>query len=187
MTNDQSGKEKLKKLVRERSLLSGADFTLASGETSQYYFNMKNTTFHPEGALLLSDLILEILEPFNVESLGGLEMGAVPIAAAVTSRSFQKGQPVAGFFVRKQAKGHGTKSLIEPNQPEGTKVAVIEDVTTTGTSALQAVDTLEAAGCKVSVVVTLVDRQEGADAAFAKRNLPFRSLFRSSDFDLYAS
>ena len=111
-------------------------------------------------------------------------MGAVPIAAAVTSRSFQKGRPIAGFFVRKQTKGHGTKSLIEPNQPEGTKVAIIEDVTTTGASALQAVDALEAAGCKVSVVVTLVDRQEGAESAFAGRNLPFHALFHSSEFDV---
>jgi len=187
MTNCQNMKEKLKNLVRAKSLLSGANFTLASGETSQYYFNMKNTTFHPEGSLLLSDLILEMLEPFNVQSIGGLEMGAVPIAAAVTSRSFQKGQPVAGFFVRKQTKGHGTKSLIEPNQPAGTKVAIIEDVTTTGASALQAVDAVEAAGCEVSVVLTLVDRQEGAKEAFARRNLSFHALFRASDFAVSAA
>tara|TARA_Y100000588_G_C13896722_1_gene771026 strand:- start:67 stop:612 length:546 start_codon:yes stop_codon:yes gene_type:complete len=180
-------KEKLKNLVREKSLLSGENFTLASGETSQYYFNMKNTTFHPEGALLLSDLILEMLESFKVDSIGGLEMGAVPIAAAVTSRSFQKGRPISGFFVRKQTKGHGTKSLIEPHQPEGTKVAIVEDVTTTGASALQAVEALEAVGCEVSVVITLVDRQEGAKTAFAKRDLPFHALFRSSDFDLSAT
>ena len=187
MTSRTNIKEKLKNLVRKKSLLSGANFTLASGETSQYYFNMKNTTFHPEGSLLLSDLILELLEPYKVESIGGLEMGAVPIAAAVTCRSFQTEQPITGFFVRKQTKGHGTKSLIEPNQPAGTKVAIIEDVTTTGASALQAVDAVEAAGCKVSVVITLVDRQEGAKEAFAGRNLPFHALFRASDFDISAS
>tara|TARA_B100001123_G_scaffold1676_1_gene2331 strand:- start:199 stop:762 length:564 start_codon:yes stop_codon:yes gene_type:complete len=187
MTSRTNIKEKLKNLVRKKSLLSGANFTLASGETSQYYFNMKNTTFHPEGSLLLSDLILELLEPYKVESIGGLEMGAVPIAAAVTCRSFQTEQPITGFFVRKQTKGHGTKSLIEPNQPAGTKVAIIEDVTTTGASALQAVDAVEAAGCKVSVVITLVDRQEGAKEAFAGRNLPFHALFRASDFDVSAT
>ena len=187
MTSRTNIKEKLKNLVRKKSLLSGANFTLASGETSQYYFNMKNTTFHPEGSLLLSDLILELLEPYKVESIGGLEMGAVPIAAAVTCRSFQTEQPITGFFVRKQTKGHGTKSLIEPNQPAGTKVAIIEDVTTTGASALQAVDAVEAAGCKVSVVITLVDRQEGAKEVFAGRNLPFHALFRASDFDVSAS
>ena len=84
MKSCKNMKEKLKNLVRDKSLLSGADFTLASGETSQYYFNMKNTPFDPEGSLLLSDLILELVEPYNVESIGGLEMGAVPIAAAVT-------------------------------------------------------------------------------------------------------
>ena len=187
MKSCKNMKEKLKNLVRDKSLLSGADFTLASGETSQYYFNMKNTTFDPEGSLLLSDLILELVEPYNVESIGGLEMGAVPIAAAVTCRSFQKERPIAGFFVRKQTKGHGTKSLIEPNQPAGTRVAVIEDVTTTGASALQAVDAVEAAGCEVSVVITLVDRQEGATEAFTRRNLPFHALFRASDFDVAAS
>ncbi|MBT05297.1 MAG: orotate phosphoribosyltransferase [Rhodospirillaceae bacterium] len=187
MTSCTNIKEKLKNLVREKSLLCGANFTLASGETSQYYFNMKNTTFHPEGSLLLSDLILELLEPYRVDSIGGLEMGAVPIAAAVTCRSFQTDLPIAGFFVRKQTKGHGTKSLIEPNQPAGTKVAIIEDVTTTGASALQAVDALEAAGCKVSVIITLVDRQEGATEAFASRNLPFHALFSASDFDVSAA
>ena len=177
-------KTKLQRLIKENSLLRGPNFTLASGETSKYYFNMKNTTFDPEGSSLLSDLILEILEPFDVESIGGLEMGAVPIAASVTSRSFQKGRPIGGFFVRKETKKHGTKSLIEPEQVAGTKVAVIEDVTTTGTSALRAVDALEAAGCKVSVVITLVDRMEGARKAFSGRNLDFVALFEASDFDL---
>ena len=111
-------------------------------------------------------------------------MGAVPIAASVTSRSFQKGKPIAGFFVRKETKKHGTKLLIEPEQAAGTKVAVIEDVTTTGASALRAVDALEAAGCEVLVVITLVDRMEGAKKVFAGRDLDFIALFSSSDFDL---
>jgi orotate phosphoribosyltransferase len=182
--NTKNLKPKLRQLIKQNSLLRGPNFTLASGETSKYYFNMKNTTFDPEGSSLLSDLILEILESFDVESIGGLEMGAVPIAASVTSRSFQTGRPIAGFFVRKEAKKHGTKSLIEPEQAAGTRVAVIEDVTTTGASALRAVNALEAAGCKVSVVITLVDRIEGAKEAFANRDLDFVALFDSSDFDL---
>ena len=185
--NSEDKKTKLRHLIREHSLLQGEAFTLASGETSQYYFNMKNTTFHPEGSLLLSDLILGLLEPYSVDSIGGLEMGAVPIAAAVTCRSSQKGQPITGFFVRKQTKEHGTKALIEPNQPVGTRVAIIEDVTTTGASALQAVDAVKEAGCEVSVIITLVDREEGAKEAFAGRNLPFHALFHASDFNISAT
>ena len=171
-------------MIRKNSLLQGDAFTLASGEISQYYFNMKNTTFDPEGSSLLSSLILEILKPFEVQSIGGLEMGAVPIATAVASHSFQKGASIAGFFVRKETKQHGTKSLIEPKQKAGTNVAIVEDVTTTGASALRAVDALEKAGCNVSLVISLVDRMEGAEEAFTKRDIHFVSLFKASDFDI---
>ena len=182
--NSEDKKIKLRHLIRKHSLLQGEDFTLASGETSQYYFNMKNTTFHPEGSSLLSDLILEILKPFKVQSIGGLEMGAVPISAAVACRSSQKGSSISGFFVRKETKKHGTKSLIEPEQGTGINVAVVEDVTTTGASALKAVEALETAGCKVSVVISLVDRMEGATETFASKNLRFIALFKASDFDI---
>ena len=177
-------KEQLRKLVTEKSLLRGESFTLASGASSNYYFNMKAVTFDPEGATLIADLVLDAIETFDVKNIGGLEMGAVPIAACVSMRSFGRQRPLPGFFVRKKTKAHGTQARIDPPLPPGTRVALVEDVTTTGASALQAAEALFEVGCKVAVVVTLVDRLEGAATAFAKQNLPFIALLRSDEFSL---
>ena len=183
MSNDGK-KEQLRKLVAEKSLLRGESFMLASGVSSNYYFNMKAVTFDPEGATLIADLVLDAIETFNVKNIGGLEMGAVPIAACVSMRSFDRQRPLPGFLVRKKTKAHGTQARIDPPLPPGTRVAVVEDVTTTGASALQAAEALFEAGCKVAVVVTLVDRLEGAATAFAKQNLPFVALLTSDEFSL---
>ena len=177
-------KEKLRKLVAEKSLLRGESFVLASGVSSNYYFNMKAATFDPEGATLIADLVLDAVENFGIKNIGGLEMGAVPIAACVSMRSFERQRPLPGFLVRKETKAHGTQARIEPPLPPGTRVAIVEDVTTTGASALQAAKVLVEAGCEVAVVVTLVDRLEGAAAAFAEQNLPFVALLRSDEFSL---
>ena len=157
---------------------------LASGVSSNYYFNMKAATFDPEGATLIADLVLDAVQNFDIKNIGGLEMGAVPIAACVSMRSFERQRPLPGFLVRKETKAHGTQARIEPPLPPGTRVAVVEDVTTTGASALQAAEALIEAGCKVAVVVTLVDRLEGAATAFAKQNLPFVALLTSDEFSL---
>ena len=183
MSKDQKTM-RFRTLVSEKSLLYGKPFTLASGATSNYYFNMKATTFDPEGANLIADLILDALDNFDVQSVGGLEMGAVPIATCVSMKSFVRGRPLHGFFVRKEAKEHGTQARIDPPLLPGTRVAIVEDVTTTGTSALRAAQVLRAAGCEVVVVVTLVDRLEGAAAAFDREHLSFIALLTADEFDL---
>ena len=182
--SDDEKKEQLRKLVTDKSLLRGESFTLASGASSNYYFNMKAVSFDPEGATLIADLVLDAIETFDVKNIGGLEMGAVPIAACVSMRSFDRQRPLPGFLVRKKTKAHGTQARIDPPLPPGTRVAVVEDVTTTGASALQAAEALFEVGCKVAVVVTLVDRLEGAATAFAKQNLPFVALLTSDEFSL---
>lgn len=118
--------------------------------------------------------------------IGGLEMGAVPIAAAVAAVSFVKGTPLPAFFVRKQVKEHGTQSLIEGlvkgETIAGKRVVIVEDVTTTGGSSLKAVEAVRAEGGSVIRVITVVDRLEGAADAFARAGIPFSSILTARDF-----
>jgi orotate phosphoribosyltransferase len=184
-TTTTDARERLKAIIRQRSFGYGA-VKLASGRESTFYFDMKPTMLHPEGAALLADLVLAQIIDLKVDYVGGLEMGAVPIAGAIALASHRAGQPIHAFFVRKQPKGHGAQRLIEgPIKGEtlaGKRVVVVEDVTTTGGSALKAIDAIRADGAEIIGVLTLVDREEGAEAAFAVARIPFRALFRASDF-----
>lgn len=177
---------RLIELIKERSFQTGAEMKLASGRTSTFYFNMKPTMLHPEGAHLIAQLILDNLETLDVDLIGGLEMGAVPIASATAAVSYARGCPLAAFFVRKQAKEHGTQSLVEglakDEKIAGRKLVIVEDVTTTGGSAVKAAQAVRAAGAEVVRVVTIVDRQEGAAEAFAAAGLDFAPLLTLADF-----
>ncbi len=177
---------RLIEIVRKRSFQEGPEIKLASGKTSKFYFNMKPTMLHPEGAYLVAQLILEKLDGDAVDMAGGLEMGAVPIAASVAAVSYARGRPLGAFFVRKQAKEHGTQSLIEGlargETLAGKKVVVVEDVTTTGGSAIKAVEALRLEGALITRVITIVDREEGAAEAFAHAGLKLDSILTLSDF-----
>jgi orotate phosphoribosyltransferase len=176
---------RLAEIIRKRSFGRG-EITLASGRKSNFYFNLKPTMMHPEGAALLAELTYSALQDDDLDFIGGLEMGAVPLAGAVAVTSFEHGHPIAAFFVRKKPKEHGAKLAVEGLAPgetlQGKRVAIIEDVTTTGGSALQAVDAVRDAGADVVLVFTMVDREEGAAEAFAERGIQFRSLFKASEF-----
>jgi orotate phosphoribosyltransferase len=173
-------------LIKQRSFQVGQQVKLASGRASTFYFNMKPTMLDPKGSYLIGRLMLEKLSASKPDMIGGLEMGAVPLATAVATVSHTIGQPLPAFFVRKAAKEHGTQSLIEglPNGETiaGKRVAVVEDVTTTGGSALKAVEAIRAAGAEIAQVVTIVDRLEGAEEAFAAAGLPFAALLTTRDF-----
>jgi orotate phosphoribosyltransferase len=177
---------RLIEIVKTRSFQSGAEVKLASGRTSSFYFNMKPTMLHAEGGFLIANLILNELENVDTRWIGGLEMGAVPIAAAVAAVSQLRQPPVSAFFVRKQVKEHGTRSLIEGLAPgetlKGARVVIAEDVTTTGGSALKAVDAVRAEGAQVALVITIVDRLEGAGEAFRAAGLRFVPLLTLDDF-----
>lgn len=183
---DAADRAKLIDIVKARSFQQGAEMKLASGRTSSFYFNMKPTMMHAEGAHLIGRLVGQRLAAEGIDLVGGLEMGAVPLAAAVAATSGAQGAPLNAFFVRKQTKEHGTQALIEGLSPdetlEGKRVVILEDVTTTGGSALKAVDVVKEAGAEVALVLTLVDRQEGADEAFAKAGLAFDAIMRKDDF-----
>ncbi len=182
----KDARARLIEIINTRSFQSGKEVTLASGKTSTYYFNMKPTMLDAEGAHLIATLILEAIDGLGAQLVGGLEMGAVPIASAVAAVSQTTGKPVNAFFVRKQAKDHGTKSLIEGlangETMQGKKVVVVEDVTTTGGSAIKAAEALRAEGADVVGVVTIVDRQEGASEAFAAAGLKLTPILTLEDF-----
>jgi orotate phosphoribosyltransferase len=168
-------------IIRQRSLLTGGAFTLASGQASSVFFDMKRTMFDPEGAGLIADAVIEQIGDDVVDAIGGLVMGAVPIVAVVCARSFPS-RPMQGFFVRKEPKDHGTARLIEGNLADGARVIILEDVTTTGGSALKAVDAVHASGATVVKVITVVDRLDGAAQAFRARGLAFDAIFTRDDF-----
>src|SRR5215813_9735893 len=180
-----ANRARLLEIIRKRSFGRG-EITLASGRKSDFYFNLKPTMLDPEGATLLAELTYEALKDDKLDLIGGLEMGAVPLAGAIAQLSWIKGHPIAAFFVRKAPKEHGAKLAIEGlakgESLAGKRVVVVEDVTTTGGSALKAVDAVRQTGADVALVLTMVDREEGADETFKQAGLPFRSLYKAAEF-----
>jgi orotate phosphoribosyltransferase len=167
---------KRKSFIREK-------ITLSSGQVSDHYFDMKPSMLDPAGASLLCELVLHRIGDIKVDYVGGLEMGAVPLIAPLAMISGLKGRPIPGFFVRKAPKPHGTQKQIEGvDDLEGKSVVVVDDVTTTGKSAMKSIDVLKAAGAKIALVLSILDRQEGAVALYADAGIPFQSLFKADEF-----
>jgi len=180
-----NARARLADIIFARSFGRG-EVTLASGRKSNFYFNLKPTMLHPEGAALLAEMTLAALADENIDYVGGLEMGAVPIAGAIAQLSFLKGRPIGAVFVRKKPKEHGARLAVEGLAPgeslHGKRVVVVEDVTTTGGSAMKAAEAVREAGGEVAFVLTMIDREEGAAEAFAAAGVPFRSLYRAAEF-----
>ena len=169
-------------IIKEKSFRRGA-VTLSSGKKSDFYFDMKPTMLDAEAATKLAQLILFRLEGTPVERVGGLELGAVPLVTPIGMMSFLQGpRPISGFFVRKKVKEHGTQRKIEGEDISGKNVVILEDVTTTGESAMMAVRAARDAGANVLLVLTIVDREDGAEQNFAAAGIPFLKLFNASEF-----
>jgi orotate phosphoribosyltransferase len=165
----KAGKNRLLQLVRERAYKDGIDIVLASGKRSTFYINGKKVSLHPEGLWLIAKLLLEKLKNYpGITAVGGLTIGADPLASAVAALSFETGQNLKAFLVRKEAKGHGTASLIEGDLDKGEKVAILEDTVTTGGSAKKAIDAVLAAGAVPVVVMAIADREDPDADAFRK-------------------
>lgn len=179
-------KARLTQIIAERSYGTGVTITLASGRTSDFYFDLKPTMLHPEGAALIGRLVAAAAAEAGADYVGGLEMGAVPVATAAAAASHGLGRPIPAFFIRKQVKEHGTQSQVEGlakgETINGKTVVVVEDVTTTGGSALKAVEVLRAEGAEIASVITIVDRQEGAAQTFAEAGLTFAPILTRQDF-----
>ena len=179
MTNDL--KDRLREILQQKSILRG-DFTLASGKKSDYYIDARLTTLDAEGVNVIGKLILdEIHKDTSIVAVGGPTMGADPIVGSVLTQAGNREIAMDGFLVRKEAKDHGTGKLIEGNLKEGAKVAVVEDVVTTGGSVLKAIYALEKAGAVISKVLVIVDREEGAEGKFKELGYEYFSIFKISD------
>jgi orotate phosphoribosyltransferase len=153
------------------------DFVLSSGQRSSYYINGKQVTLHPQGALAIGRIFLSQL-PSEVSAVAGLTLGADPIVSAVSIVSTYENRPIPALIIRKESKGHGTKAYIEGlSLPAGALVVVLEDVVTTGQSAMLAVERLRQAGYNVNQVMALVDRQQGGTELYRSAGLQFESVF----------
>jgi orotate phosphoribosyltransferase len=174
--------QELRSIIRKKSLRVG-DFTLSSGKKSSYYLDCRTTTLDPRGALLIARLILETIrkEHIQADAIGGLTMGADPIAAAVAVVSEIEGRPINGFIVRKEAKGHGTQRFIEGyDGAKGARVIIVDDVCTTAGSLLKAAEKAEEAGYQVTATFCVVDREEGGTELIQKK-YPFYALLTAKD------
>lgn len=183
--DSDSLRDRVFKLIKMRSFSKGC-YTLASGKESAFYLDMKPSMFNPKGAHDLSSMILSELDGLKVDFIGGLELGAVPLISTTTMLSHIRNRPLPGFFVRKEIKGHGTKKLVEgltnKESLSGKRVVILDDVTTSGASAMIAVNAAQCAGASVVLVLSVVDREEGASEFYNEKSIPFRSLFKASEF-----
>lgn len=160
-------RDRLVRLIYEKAFKYSAEpvFKLVSGRMSNYYFNCKAVTLNPEGMYLTGNIIFEAIKNLEVKGIGGLTLGADPIADAVAYTSHLKKKPIEAFVVRKNAKSHGTMQWIEGNVTAGDRVVVVDDVITTGKSTIEAITKAREAGLQVVMVIALVDRQEGGREA----------------------
>lgn len=172
--------ERLLELVKEKSFLYG-DFTLSSGLKSSYYFDGRLTTLWPEGAYLVGKMMFELVKDAGIEAIGGPTMGADPMVAAVALVSHLEGKPIPAFMVRMQPKKHGTQRYIEGHLPPGGRVAIVDDVITTGGSVFRAIEAVEAEGCRVGRVVVLLDRNQGGADELRRRGYSFAALLRADE------
>lgn len=178
--------DRLIRLLRERSLKrapEGQPFTLASGKKSMVYLDVRKTALSPEGHMLLGGMLFATAQKMSndIEAVAGVALGGCPLASAVSMFSafmanFGGPKPLPAIYVRKEAKGYGSQNLVEGGTDESLKVVLLEDVVTTGSSSLQAVQALHTAGHLIRGVIAVVDREEGGTEAFAKAGIPFRSL-----------
>lgn len=169
-------------VFKERAVSFGR-FTLASGKESTYYIDSKKALFNSEALALLADVLYDATKDLAIQALGGLEVGAIPMAAAVAVRYHAAGRPLEGFFVRKQTKEHGSKQRVEGRVRAGDRVAVVDDVFTQGGSVQQAIDEVEKLGAQVVAVACIVDRLEGARERLATR-YNYLPIFTIRDFGI---
>jgi orotate phosphoribosyltransferase len=178
----EQSRSRLLEVFKARAVSFGR-FTLASGKESTFYINSKKALFNAEAVWLLGDVLWDLTKDLKVQAIGGLEVGAIPMATAAALRYHEEGRTLEGFFVRKQAKAHGSQERIEGVLPPGSRVAVVDDVFTSGASVLQAAAEVERVGAEVAVVLCIVDRLEGARERLAPR-YTYRPIFTIRDFGI---
>ncbi|RMG03139.1 MAG: orotate phosphoribosyltransferase [Nitrospirae bacterium] len=183
MSNER---ERLLQLIRERAFRRSdtPSFKLSSGKMSSYYFNMKKVNYNPEGLYLVGKEVYELIKSkgLNPRGVGGLTLGADPIAVSVALYSWKVGDPIEAFVIRKEPKGHGTAQQVEGNMEAGDSVVILEDVVTTGGSTIKAIKAAQRAGLRILAVVALIDRcEENGRENIERLGYPFYSLFTIND------
>jgi orotate phosphoribosyltransferase len=178
--------ERLLEVLKERSFKRG-HFQLASGGTSDYYIDGKMTEVHSEGAYLIGEVIYERTKDLDIDAIGGLQVGAVPLTTAAVICYHHHGRPMEGFWVREEIKTHGTQKRVEGGLRKGSRVVIVDDVFTKGGSALKAVEAAREFGCEVVLVLALVDRLQGAEELFQRNGIVnYQAVFTIRDFGVGA-
>ena len=167
-------------LIKKHALRLGTH-QLSSGKKSDYYIDGKMVTLHSEGISLIARIIFSMIQEIEIDAIGGMTMGADPIATAVAYESFKQGQPIDAFIVRQEVKKYGTQKFIEGPLKKNSRVVIVDDVVTTGNSLVSSIQRVKEAGCKVVAVIALVDRLEGAREAVESQNCQFSPIFTRDD------
>ncbi|TMQ73481.1 MAG: orotate phosphoribosyltransferase [Candidatus Eisenbacteria bacterium] len=173
---DQAQRDQLRQMLLNRSMRFG-EFVLSSGATSHYYIDVRKTSLHPHGLRLISQLFYELIEHEDVTAIGGLTLGADPLVAGLMLYGAEKGRPLEGFLVRRTSKDHGLRGQVEGNLAGHKQVIILDDVITSGESALIAAEAAESYKADVVRILAVVDREQGATQIFQQRGYPFSSLF----------
>ena len=177
-----AAESELLRLLKDRSLRTDGRFKLASGETSDYYIDARTTVICSAGAHAIGEVLYERTRDLGINAIGGLAVGAVPLATAAVIGYHRHGKTMEGFWVRDKLKEHGTQKLIEGRLAAGMKVAVVDDVFTKGQSALKAIQAVREAGCEVVAVLALVDRLHGAEQLFQEAGIQnYQAVFTIRD------
>jgi orotate phosphoribosyltransferase len=179
---ETDARARLLELFRERAVSFG-QFKLASGKESSYYINSKKAIFNAEAIGLLGEVLWQLTKHLDVQAIGGLEIGAIPMATAAAMRYHQNGRQMEAFFVRKQAKGHGSQDRVEGKVHPGMRVVMIDDVFTSGGSVIQAIEEVEKLGAQVVAVSCIVDRLEGAREKLSAK-YQYMPIFTIRDFGI---
>ncbi|MEA2022686.1 MAG: orotate phosphoribosyltransferase [Actinomycetota bacterium] len=181
MNPEPASKQRLVTHLRAHAVRTDGPFTLRSGAVSDWYVDARQTTFDGAGAITVGGAVLDVLDP-TVGAVGGLTMGADPIAIATAITGADEGRPLRAFSVRKEAKGHGTGGRLVGPIGQDDIVAIVEDTTTTGSAVFEAIRVLADAGIRIAQVITLVDRSDGVVAArVAAAGIPYLALVTPQD------
>lgn len=176
-------RNKLLVLIKENALKFG-EITLSSGAKSNYYIDARMVTLDAEGAYLVAKIILGLIEDIKVDAIGGPSIGADPIVSAVSALGFLEGKPVKAFIVRKEPKKHGTQKWIEGPLKKGDKVVIVDDVVTTGSSILKAIEKTQEHGCKIVKVISIVDRNSKLNDLIKQKGYSYEPIFNLEDLGI---
>ncbi len=174
-------RNQLKEILLKKSVITGREFTLASGRKSNFYVDARITTLDAAGAYLCGKIFLDMLKEFNVDAVGGYSIGADPIVTSIAVLSYMDGNPIQAFIIRKEEKTHGTGKMIEGNFPPNARVAIFDDVVTSGGSILRGAEVVEKHGGKVEVIMSVIDREEGGKEQIEAGGYKLLSIFTKKD------